>query len=83
MDTQHIHRMDEDREPDFIMKYQPYGKRSQGRPLWRLLDCHWDRYRSQRLNPCKLYDDDDDDDDDDDIALSESYRNENSLYLYV
>jgi len=40
------------------MKYQPCGKRSQGRLLKRILDCQWDQNRSRDLKPCKLYNDD-------------------------
>ena len=35
----HVRRMDRDRLPHLIMKCQPFGKRCQGRPLKRLLDC--------------------------------------------
>jgi hypothetical protein len=34
-----VQRMDRDRLPHLIVKYQLCGKRSQGRPLKRLLDC--------------------------------------------
>ena len=34
-----IQRMDRDRLPHLIMKYEQCGKRSQRRPLKRLLDC--------------------------------------------
>jgi hypothetical protein len=57
------------RQTDTIMKYQPRGKRSQGRTPKRILDCGWDRNRSRGLNPCKKYDDDDDDDDDYDVVV--------------
>ena len=53
-----------DRLPHLIMKYQPCGKRSQGRPLKRFLGCWWDQNRSRGLKPYNLYIDDDDDDDD-------------------
>jgi hypothetical protein len=36
---QHVWQMDRGRLPHLIRKYQPCGKRSQGRPLKRLLDC--------------------------------------------
>jgi len=36
---QHVWRMETGRLPHLIRKYQPCGKRSQGRPLKRLLDC--------------------------------------------
>jgi hypothetical protein len=36
---QHIQRMDGDRLPHSVMKYQPCGKRSQRLTLRRLLDC--------------------------------------------
>jgi len=51
---QHVRRMDRDRLPHLIMKYQPCGKWSQGRPLKRLLDCKWDRNRPRGQKPCKL-----------------------------
>jgi len=35
--TQRTWRMD--RRPHLIMKYEPCGKRSQGQPIKRLLDC--------------------------------------------
>ena len=50
--------MDRGRLPHLIRKYQPCGKRSQGRPLKRLLDCQWEWDMSRVLKPCKLYDDD-------------------------
>ena len=66
--VQHVRRTDRDRQtdrlPHLIMKYQPCGKRSQGRTLEKRLDCSWDWNRSRYLKPWKLYDDDDDDDDD-------------------
>ena len=34
---QHVQRMDRDRPPHLIVKYQPCGKRSQGQPLKTLL----------------------------------------------
>ena len=34
-----VQRMDRDRLPHLIVKYQPCGKRSQGRPLKSLPDC--------------------------------------------
>jgi len=58
--VQHFRRMEKDRPPHSNMKYQPCGKRSKERPLKRLLECEWDRSRSQGLNPSKLYDEDDD-----------------------
>jgi len=36
---QHVRRMDRGRLPHLIRKYQLRGKRSQGRPIERLLDC--------------------------------------------
>jgi hypothetical protein len=35
---QHVHQMERSRIPRAILNYQPSGKRSQGRPLKRLLD---------------------------------------------
>jgi hypothetical protein len=35
---QHVRRMDRARLPHAILKYQPAGRRDQGRPLKRLLD---------------------------------------------
>jgi hypothetical protein len=35
----HVQRIDRDRLPHLIVKYQPCEKRSQGRPLKRLPDC--------------------------------------------
>jgi hypothetical protein len=32
----------------------------------RFVDCSWEKNRSRRPKPCKLYDDDGNDDDDDD-----------------
>jgi hypothetical protein len=34
-----VRKMDGDRMPQLIMKYQTFWNRSQGRPLQRLLDC--------------------------------------------
>ena len=36
---QDIRKMDGDRLPQLIMKYQVFGNRNQERPLQRLLDC--------------------------------------------
>jgi len=41
--------MDGDRLPHLVMKYQPYGRRSQGWTLNRLLFCEWDWNRSRVL----------------------------------
>jgi hypothetical protein len=36
---QDVRKMDGDRLPELIMKYQAFGNRSQGQPLQRLLEC--------------------------------------------
>jgi hypothetical protein len=59
---QHVRQMDRDRLAHLIMKCQSCGKRSQGRPLERHLNCYWDWNRSRGLKSCRLYDDEDDDD---------------------
>jgi len=61
-----------DRLPHLIVKYEPCGKWSQGRPLQRLLDCSWDRNSSRDLKPWKQRDDDEDDDDDDEQIFLDS-----------
>jgi len=38
-----------DRLPHLITKYHPCGKRSQGWPFRRLVDCQWDQNRSQGI----------------------------------
>ena len=53
-----------DRPLHLIMKYQPCGKRSQGRPLEIPLDRFMRPEQVTKHKTCQLYDYDDDDDDD-------------------
>ena len=62
-----------------LMKYQTCGKRNQGRPLKRLLDCQCDRKSSRSLKPCKLCDVDEDNNDDDDYDCDKT----TSTYSYI
>jgi hypothetical protein len=48
--------MDKETMTQLNINYQPCGKRSQGRPLNRFLDCQWNQNKSRGLKSCRLYD---------------------------